>query len=239
MNARWLRPLVVAAMVAGALDMAPIGSSASQASPAGPASAVPTGWRLASEVPSRFELAYDRVVAHGGVASGRLSTRPGGPDTVAAGANQGVRATAYRGMRVRVAGYVRAQDVGSAMLWTRVDGLQSDSLVSLALSNTSAHPITGTVDWQRVETIVDVPEAAEAISYGVLLRGGGELWLDDFTLNAIPRSTTPAGLFPAPVASREAPDEQRRIRDRWTALPSRPIGLDFEPVPPGNERRLP
>jgi hypothetical protein len=123
------------------------------------------------------------------------------------------------------------------MVWTRVDGLQSDSLVSLALSNTAANPITGTADWQRVETVIDVPEAAEAIVFGVLLRGGGQLWLDDFSLSVIPSSSAAGGLFSVPMASREAADEQQRIRNGWIRLPSRPIGLDFEPVSPENKDR--
>jgi hypothetical protein len=123
------------------------------------------------------------------------------------------------------------------MVWTRVDGLQSDSLVSLALSNTAANPITGTADWQRVETVIDVPETAEAIVFGVLLRGRGQLWLDDFNLNVIPRSPAAAGLFSVPMASREAADEQRRIRGGWIRLPSQFVGLDFEPVPPENKNR--
>ena len=237
MNAHSLRPRVVAALSAVALNLPPVGSSAAQPSPPATPSAAPVGWHGASQIPSGFEFTYDRTVVHGGVASGRLSLRAGSPDNVVGGANQAVRANLYRGARLRLAAYVRARDVGSVMLWTRVDGLQSDSLVSLAVSNTAANPITGTADWQRVETVIDVPETAEAILFGVLLRGRGQLWLDDFSLSEIPRSAAAAGLFSVPMASREAPDEQRRIRDGWIRLPSRPVGLDFEPVSSGNKHR--
>ena len=116
------------------------------------------------------------------------------------------------------------------MLWARVEGLESDSLVSFALSNTAARPITGTTGWQRLEAIVEVPAAAEAIVFGVLQQGGGQMWLDDFELNIVIDAAGEAGRLPTPMPSREAPEDQRRIRGGWATLPDRPVGLDFEPV---------
>ena len=40
-------------------------------------------------------------------------------------------------------------------------------------------PIKGTSDWTRYEIVLDVPQNAAAIAFGIRLRGKGQVWLDD------------------------------------------------------------
>jgi hypothetical protein len=37
--------------------------------------------------------------------------------------------------------------------------------------------LKGTRDWQRYAVVLDVPEASAALDYGLLLSGGGQVWL--------------------------------------------------------------
>jgi hypothetical protein len=87
------------------------------------------------------------------------------------------------GNRVRLGGYVRAQDVtGWAGLWMRVDG--PDGTV-LAFDNMQNRPIVGDQPFQRAEVVLDLPPGAEQISFGMLLAGDGVVWLDGVSLEAV------------------------------------------------------
>ena len=40
-------------------------------------------------------------------------------------------------------------------------------------------PIKGTSMWQHYEVVLDVPESAGGISFGILLDGPGQVWLNN------------------------------------------------------------
>lgn len=91
---------------------------------------------------------------------------------------QSFKADAYRGKRVRFAAAVKTMDVSAwAGLWMRVDGPQRNE--SLAFDNMEKRPIVGTTDWQTYEVVLDVPTEATSISFGILVRGNGHVWLSD------------------------------------------------------------
>jgi hypothetical protein len=199
---------------------------------------VPAGWHVGSASPERYAFEVDETTAHGGRASGVIAQRGGGSESPGGGANQAIRADAYRGQRVRLTAYVRARDATSALSWLRVDGVQDGELVSFALSNAAGGPIVGTTDWQRVVHVVDVPQAAEAISFGVLTRGGGRVWLDDVALDVAPSSEASTNLLTSPRALDlpDGPVERRQRRAEWAALPRRLVNGGFEDGPTGRLR---
>jgi hypothetical protein len=45
--------------------------------------------------------------------------------------------------------------------------------------------ITGSHDWRPYTLVVDVPDQAAAVIFGVQLNGGGVVWADDFALFAV------------------------------------------------------
>src|SRR2546426_4617327 len=70
----------------------------------------PKGWFHAGNRPKDYEMSVDREVAHGGKASAHLKsivTQTSGFGTLM----QTFKADAYRGKRIRMSGYVRAQEV--------------------------------------------------------------------------------------------------------------------------------
>ena len=87
----------------------------------------------------------------------------------------------YLGKRVRLSGYVKSDKVTNwAGLWFRVDGPNNGpNPSSLAFDNMQERPIKGTTDWTRYEIVLDVPEAAQRLAFGILLAGGGQVWMDD------------------------------------------------------------
>ena len=80
------------------------------------------------------------------------------------------------GRRVRFSAFVKTHEARDwAGLWMRVD----KGLKQLVLDNMHDRPISGTSAWHRYEIVLDVPQDATGISFGVLLVGSGTVWLND------------------------------------------------------------
>ncbi len=87
-----------------------------------------------------------------------------------------------------------------AGLWFRVDGPNN---TTLAFDNMEQRAIKGTTDWTRYEIVLDVPNEAQRLAFGVLLAGGGQVWMDDLRFEVVPTTvkTTGQGMveLPAPT----------------------------------------
>jgi hypothetical protein len=176
----------------------------------GPENATPVpGWSFATEgsgIPRNqdgggFAAGIDREVAHGGHAS--VSIRSIVAEAHFRAVTQLIKADAYRGKRVRLAGHLKTRDVrgGWAGLWLRVDG--PDAKV-LALDNMAAQRLMGTTDWSRHAVVLDVPEAAVRLAFGALLHGTGQVWADDLTLEVVdPKEVTVTSKGVEPIAHAE------------------------------------
>jgi hypothetical protein len=123
---------------------------------------------------------------HSGRASGYLRTDsafPSGFGTLM----QMVQVGSYPGARVRMSAWAKADGVADwAGLWMRVDGPDTRKTgKSLSFDNMQNQPIKGTSDWTRYEIVLDVPQAAIALAFGILLEGKGEVWLDDVQFTVV------------------------------------------------------
>ena len=138
---------------------------------------LPRGWMLGGK---GYEAGLDQQTKHGGSASAFLRRNGGGDEFGTL--MQMIDATAYRGVRLRLTGYSRAVEVaGWAGFWLRVDGPAG----VLAFDNMQSRPIRGTKEWKRDEIVLDVPPEAKALAFGVLLAGGGQVWVDDLRLETV------------------------------------------------------
>ena len=45
--------------------------------------------------------------------------------------------------------------------------------------------IRGTKDWQKVSLVLDIPEDAVSVSYGILLEGDGKVWFQKPTFDIV------------------------------------------------------
>ncbi len=138
---------------------------------------LPRGWMLGGK---GYEAGLDQQTKHGGSASAFLRRNGAGDEFGTL--MQMIDATAYRGVRLRLTGYSRAVEVtGWAGFWLRVDGPAG----VLAFDNMQSRPIRGTEEWKRGEIVLDVPPEAQALAFGVLLAGGGQVWVDDLRMEAV------------------------------------------------------
>lgn len=132
-----------------------------------------------------------------GKQAAKLSGSPSEPQAFGA-LSQSIDAKPYRGKRVRLRGAVRVGDgeSTSAGLWLRVD--RPDGARGF-FDNMSDRPIVSS-DWAYYEIAGNVADDAEAIVFGLLLRNAGSAWLDDVSLEVVPkppmRSAPPRALTP-------------------------------------------
>lgn len=113
---------------------------------------------------------------------------------------QTVDAAAYQGKRIRLSGYLRTKDAGKGALWMRVDGADKKPA---AFDNMDDRAQQGDQPWKLVNVVLDVPENARDIAFGVMLQNQGEVWADGLKFEAVGKDVPVTGsahaLSPAPV----------------------------------------
>ena len=69
-------------------------------------------------------------------------------------------------------------------LWLRVDGPQGETLAFDNMKK-SARALTGNRDWETHSIVLDVPESASGLFYGLYLTGPGKVWLDGIRVEVV------------------------------------------------------
>jgi len=173
------------------------------------------GWFSAGSNPAGYEIGLDTKVKFRGKASGFIRARTEGALGIGS-LMQIFKANLYRGKRLRLTAIIRTEQAAYAALWMRVDlpGRKEG-----AFDDMGDRPIRGSTPWMRYAVVLDVPEDATELAFGLLLAGGGTAWIDDVRLQTVDNSVA------------------------VTALPrldfaDKPTNLDFEdepraPEPPG------
>jgi len=143
------------------------------------------GWWRAGSNPAGYLVGLDRAVRHRGRASARLKSNGESP-TGFGSLMQLSSADDYRGKRVRMSAWVKAEKVVShSGLWMRVDGPSGDTTRPLASDAMQDRGIVGTRDWQKYEIVLDVPPESVDIAFGAHLSGAGTLWIDDVQFEGV------------------------------------------------------
>jgi beta-lactamase regulating signal transducer with metallopeptidase domain len=178
----------ILAVSAGLLIAAEAGNTSATATPAAATSGAPKGWVQNGSDPKAskaYEVGVDSTQPYKKPVS--VYVKSLGPKTSEdkykfGGMMQMCRAESFRGKRLKFTGYVKTLDVaGTANLWFRVDG---ENGKILAFDNMSDRPIKGTTDWKEYSVVLDVPETATALAYGIFVSGSGAgtAWLNDVQL---------------------------------------------------------
>jgi hypothetical protein len=167
---------------------------------------LPRGWEHAGDRATEYEVGLlpaafnheDAPVVRLRLRADVLTPSPGFGALV-----QTVAATRYLGRKVRFSALARTEKVtGWAGLWLRVD----TSRVGQVLDNMRDRPLRGTTDWTPAEIVLDVPEQAAALGFGVLLSGAGAVDITHLTFE-------------------QADDNTPVTKD--ALLPEQPRNLDF------------
>jgi len=142
----------------------------------------PAGWFVAGSDPGSYSA---EVVseAHTGSQAARLRHSAAQGSAGFGTMMQNMSPAEYAGSRVRMTAWLKSEDVEHwAGLWLRVDGKQG---VTLSFDNMSERPVRGTTPWKKYEVVLDVPNDAVNMGFGVLITGKGTVWLDDLTFEQV------------------------------------------------------
>ena len=176
------------------------------ASPSDAGDGLPKSWMGGNT--AEYDMGVDRETTKEGAAAAYIRSKTATPKSFGT-IVQTFSAVDFVGKRVRMSAFVKAVEIrGWAGLWMRVDGQGKDEY-ALSFDNMQSRPIKGTVDWERYSVVLDVPEKSKSITFGILLTGAGQAWLDDFQFEVV---TTDV-----PVTGHAA-----------MTLPTKPASLGFE-----------
>ena len=134
----------------------------------------------------------------------RLRLRTGVADAVGFGTlMQSISATRYVGRRVRFAAVMRTHEVSDwAGLWLRVDTASGTHQID----NMYDRPLSQSTEWREADVVLDVPEQATSLHFGVLLSGAGAVDLAQPRFEAVD-TDVPVTAKPSPPL----PDEPQAL----------------------------
>ena len=181
---------------------------------------VPAGWQAVTDGSADYTVRSDVARRDGGqgFAGATIKANTDSPRGSAILA-QSIRADAYRGKRVRLSGYLKTIGVneGTAVLFMRVDG---DGVVQTS-DYMQNRPLMFTNDWSRQEIVLDVPSDAIGMTYGFLLSGSGQAWLDDVQIEEVGTDVAATGqrggLYPVSNKTLTPRELDRRRREQEVA----------------------
>lgn len=170
---------------------------------------VPEGWVVAGTAPQDYQVSVLSEKREGNNVV--LLESVANPDPSKFGTlSQYCSADQYLGKRVRMTGYLKSENVKNwAGMWFRVDDSKQKDL-SLSFDNMSDRPIKNTTDWKKYEIVLDVPQQAGAMAFGVLLEGSGKVWISGISFEVVDQSVPTTNM----------------VKER-AALPQGPVNLDF------------
>jgi hypothetical protein len=185
---------------------------------------VPEGWHVAGSHPNEYEMTVDQATKHGGAASATIRCTEANPSEGFGTLMQTFKAEKFRGKRLRLTGFVKSSDVGDwAGLWVRVDGMEKSPL---AFDNMMDRKIEGTTDWTKYSVVLDVPDDAGAIAFGLLTSGKGQVWVDDLAFDVVGPDVATTGLEVEPQELPE--DAKEQFKAKLKLLRKEPKNLGFD-----------
>lgn len=177
------------------------------------AAATPEGWYLAGSKPKSYEANVDPSASYGGqksVAYKAIAPVPEGFGTLM----QHFAADNYVGKRVRLSAFVKTQNVERwAGLWMRVDGFVGGQRRTLSFDNMEPRALKGTLQWAQYEVVLDVPQGAAEIYFGILVEGPGTVWMNSVKIEVVGNNI--------PLTGKNYSSEGRKA-------PPAPVNLSFD-----------
>lgn len=132
-------------------------------------------------------MGIDREIFHKGKASGYLKSVTVQSNGEFATMMQQFKADKYLGKRIHLSGFIKSKGIdGFCGFWLRMDDSFSNVL---QFDNMGNRPITGDTEWNHYAIVLDVPENSASISFGVLLSGRGQAWIDELKFDEVDKNT--------------------------------------------------
>jgi len=150
---------------------------------------VPVHWRLIiNGLPSQrnlYEFASDFETVWNGVASASLISTTRNENIRPASMVQITSAEPYRGKRVRYSAQVRTRKIAPefrASLWLRAQDING---LVVAFQDMNGRMIAGNSEWSEQSIVLDMPQDASVMLYGIFGVNEGTLWIDDVRISTV------------------------------------------------------
>jgi|GEM_PF-957139 len=96
---------------------------------------------------------------------------------------QTIKASMLLDKKIRVTAKVKSNGINDwAGIWLRSDDINGNNL---SFHNMQKTPIKGTLDWHEVSFEIDIPAKSHVINFGTVMRGQGQLWVDEISISSI------------------------------------------------------
>jgi hypothetical protein len=143
---------------------------------------IPKGWLLGGSNPQDYAVGVDLGEQVSGYASAYLkaaSSNPVGFVTLM----QNFKANNYRAQRIKLSAYIKTRYIGGwAALWMRVNDASGKPL---SFDDMRDRPLIGSSEWTEIDIVLDVPPISDEISFGILLQGRGQIWVDNVKITIV------------------------------------------------------
>ncbi|RPI73851.1 MAG: hypothetical protein EHM47_05150 [Ignavibacteriales bacterium] len=143
---------------------------------------LPEGWILGGSNPHDYSAGVDLQESQSGFSSAYLksiSSKPVGFVTLM----QTFKANNYRSQRIKLTAFLKTRFVsGGASLWMRINDAVGKPL---AFDDMRERPFLGSMEWTSVDIVLDVPPMSDEIAFGFLLRGKGQVWIDNISVSMV------------------------------------------------------
>lgn len=188
---------------------------------------VAPGWTAPES--AAYKASVDRKTRHAGHPS--LLIESTGSDASGFAVSQTIKADAWRGKRIRLTGYLKAdesQDGGA--IWFRIDMPNGDYILDGSLDYSVADKSTrDAAGWTKSQTVAAIPADALGISFGLRMKGRGRIWASDFKWEtvaaAIPTNTIERRGYKGKPGRDAAIAELQR---KYASAAAQPANLDLE-----------
>jgi len=215
----------------GAGNLTPVADSpADKRPPPRPGTIAAECWGLRGSAPRDFIVTLDREVRTSGEASALISAQRESAGYVTM--FQTSAAAPLRGRRVEFSADIRTRGAtGSANLLLRAEDEHGRTVAFDNMQTYGAdgrpdqidnHGVTGNSEWSTQHVVVDIPDSAHVITYGVSVFRGGKAWIDNARIEAVTNDMAITGLPVSvwPIPPNNMPANPPRL--------ARPRNLEFD-----------
>ncbi len=167
------------------------------------------GWFPAGSHPEEYKMTIVSGTKHSGSHAALIEYTGGEKPSGFGTYMQMHKPGAWAGKKIKMTGYVKTENIeGWCGMWCRVDDASGKD--SYDFYNMGDHPIKGTTDWTKYEIMVNVPNDASAVAYGLLVNGKGMAYFDDVSFEVL------------------GPAENHPVHGKPSMLPDKGENFDFE-----------
>ena len=145
-------------------------------------SRVPANWSFLTAEPKIYRTGYDTVAnsqTPRSVVIRSLTPSAKGYASLI----QKCNATPYRGQRVRISVWIKTDAVNGAALFLFYVNDQAGAKLAQG-----GDGVDGSRYWRQYAAVVDVPEEAATLFYGMTLNGAGKAWFNDLQIDVVPNT---------------------------------------------------